>query len=137
MSIVHSEIADVAGRPVSRVITVRGKELAVDATVAEARAVFESSSVQLIPVLDGQAYVGSVTRDDLEGADDAALVTSLELSTPPVTTASTEVSEALPVLDEDGSRRLVVLADDRSTYVGLVCLTRDRARLCIDAECHG
>jgi hypothetical protein len=30
----------------------------------------------------------------------------------------------------------VVLGDDGSTYVGLLCLTRDRERLCIDAECH-
>ena len=35
-----------------------------------------------------------------------------------------------------GGRRLVVVGDDGTTYVGLVCLTSDRAHLCIDAECH-
>ena len=30
----------------------------------------------------------------------------------------------------------VVLGDDGATYVGLLCLHRDRERLCIDAECH-
>ncbi len=40
------------------------------------------------------------------------------------------------MLDDVGGRRLVVLGDDGSTYAGLVCVTRDRSRLCIDAECH-
>jgi hypothetical protein len=31
---------------------------------------------------------------------------------------------------------VVVLGDDGRTYVGLMCLDRDRTRLCIDAECH-
>ena len=29
-----------------------------------------------------------------------------------------------------------MLGDDAASYVGLVCVTRDRSRLCIDAECH-
>ena len=29
-----------------------------------------------------------------------------------------------------------MLGDDGASYVGLVCVTRDRSRLCIDAECH-
>jgi hypothetical protein len=39
-------------------------------------------------------------------------------------------------LGDDAGRRVVVLADDGRTYVGLMCLDRDRTRLCIDAECH-
>ncbi len=53
MGIVHAGIAEVADRPVGSVITVRGKELTVGATVGDARELFGSSSVQLIPVLDG------------------------------------------------------------------------------------
>jgi len=52
-----------ADRPVRSVITVRGKELAADATVGDARTLFASSSVQLIPVLDGTTYLGAVSRD--------------------------------------------------------------------------
>ncbi len=137
MSIVHAEITDLADRPIGSTITVRGKELPVSATVADARALFESSSVQLIPLLDGETYAGAVARDDLEGAADGDPITAHAVSDPPTAVASEPVSEALPLLDTDGGRRLVVLGDDRSTYVGLVCLTRDRARLCIDAECHG
>jgi hypothetical protein len=39
-------------------------------------------------------------------------------------------------LGDDAGRRVVVLGDDGRTYVGLMCLDRDRTRLCIDAECH-
>jgi CBS domain-containing protein len=92
--------------------------------------------VQLIPVLDGETYTGAVTRDDLADAGDGDRISDHAGSRPPVTTASTRLTDALAVLDADGGRRLVVLGDDRTTYVGLVCLHRDRQRLCIDAECH-
>jgi CBS domain-containing protein len=95
VEIAQASIAELAERPLSSVITVRGKELVRGATVAEARAIFASNSVRLIPVLDEGAYVAAATREDLGGA-----------------------------------------GDDGSTYVGLVCLARDRAHLCIDADCH-
>lgn len=132
----HATVGDVADLPVSEVVTVRGKELAADATVAAARALFGSSSVQLVPVLDAGRYAGSVARHDLEGADPGAPVARLAHDGPPTTTASTRVRDALAALGPDDGLRLVVLGDDRATYVGLLCLHRDRERLCIDAECH-
>jgi CBS domain-containing protein len=136
VEIVHAGIADVAERPIGSVITVRGKELARGATVAEARAIFASSSVRLIPVLDGATYVAAASRDDIRDAPDDDPIEVHAHSTPPTARISDRVEDALPALDNDGGRRLVVLGDDGSTYVGLVCLTRDRAHLCIDAECH-
>jgi predicted transcriptional regulator len=136
MSTVDANVSELSGRTAGDVITVRGKELAADATVAAGRALFASGSVQLIPLLDGDAYVGAVTRDDLAGADDAERISAHAGGRPPNTTASTPLGDALAVLNDDGGRRLVVLGDDRKTYVGLICLHRDRVRLCIDAECH-
>ena len=43
---------------------------------------------------------------------------------------------ALALLDADGGRRLIVLGDDGVSYVGVLCLRRDRTHLCVDAECH-
>jgi hypothetical protein len=43
-------------------------------------------------------------------------------------------TEALAALDRDGGKRLVILAGDGVSYVGLVCLRGDRERLCVDAE---
>jgi CBS domain-containing protein len=136
MGTIDASISALADRSAGEVITVRGKELTADATVAAARALFGSGSVQLIPVLDGDAYLGAVTRDDLEGAGDAEPVAGLATTRTPSVTASTPLAEALRGLAEDAGRRVVVLGDDRSTYVGLICLHRDRQRLCIDAECH-
>jgi CBS domain-containing protein len=136
MSTVDANVSELSGRTAGDVITVRGKELAADATVAAARALFASGSVQLIPLLDGDAYAGAVTRDDLAGAGDADRISAHAGGRPPTTTASTPLGDALAVLNDDGGRRLVVLGDDRTTYVGLICLHRDRVRLCIDAECH-
>jgi hypothetical protein len=134
--IVHADLLEMADRPVRSVITVRGKELAADATVGDARTLFASSSVQLIPVLDGTTYLGAVSRDDIDGVGDDQPVTGFAQASPPTATASTPAGEALLALESDGGRRLVVLGDDGASYVGLVCVTRDRARLCIDAECH-
>ena len=136
MGIVHADVFDMADRPVGSVITVRGKELTADAAVGDARGLFESSSVQLIPVLDGTTYLGAVSRDDIGGASDEEPITGFMRSNPPTATASTPARKALLALDGEGGRRLVVLGDDAASYVGLVCVTRDGSRLCIDAECH-
>jgi hypothetical protein len=40
------------------------------------------------------------------------------------------------VLNAAGGDRLVVVADDGRTYVGLVCRRSDGLRLCVDAGCH-
>jgi predicted transcriptional regulator len=130
-------MGEVADRPVSSVVTVRGKELAADATVAAARALFASSSVQVVPVLDGVAYAGAVAREDIEGARDGDPITTFLSDRFPTVPASTRTEDALELLAQTSGRRLVVLGNDRSTYVGLVCVSRDHAGLCIDAECHG
>jgi hypothetical protein len=114
----HATVGDVADLPVAEVVTVRGKELAADATVAAGRALFGSSSVHL------------------EDAPDDEPIAALAHDGPPTTTASTPVRDALAALGPDDGLRLVVLGDDGATYVGLLCLHRDRERLCIDAECH-
>jgi CBS domain-containing protein len=131
MSTVHATVAELGDRTAGDGVTVRGKELAVDATVAAGRALFASNSVQIIPLLDGEAYAGAVTRDDIAAAGDAEPITAYANSRPPTATASTPIAEAVATLNADGGRRLVVLGDDLTTYVGLLCLHRDRTTLCI------
>jgi hypothetical protein len=135
-STVNITLADLLDRTAGEVVTVRGKELPADATVAEGRAIFASGSVRLIPLLEGGAYTGAVGRDDLEGADDAAAIAEHATAQPPIAAASDRVGDVIAGLGDDTGRRVVVLGDDGRTYVGLMCLDRDRARLCIDAECE-
>lgn len=135
MTIVHRTRADLATRPIATAITTRGKELSIDDTVADARRLLAARAICVVPVLDGAAYVGAVDRDAI-GADapPSAAIGPFASHLLPTASASTPASEALAQLDRDGGKRLVVLADDGVSYVGLVCLRGDRDRLCVDAE---
>jgi CBS domain-containing protein len=134
---VPRERTDLAGHPIAGVITARGKELAAGDTVAAARRLFENRSVRVLPVLEGTAYVGAVDRESVGDAPDDAAISSLASDLVPTAVATTPAAEALAALDRHGANRLVVLGDDGTTYVGLVCMRSDRRRLCVDAECHG
>jgi CBS-domain-containing membrane protein len=116
-------------------IAVRGKELQLDDTVSEARQLLTGRAVKVLPVLDGQRYLGAVDRDLLaEAPGDDAPVRSLAEGVLPVVVSTMPARNALDVLDEDGGTRLVVLAEDAATYVGVVCLRGDRKSLCVDAS---
>jgi CBS domain-containing protein len=135
-STVNRPLADLLDRTAGEVVTVRGKELRADATVAEGRAILASGSVRLIPLLDGGAYAGAVGRDDLEGVADDAPIADHATAQPPIAAASDRVGDVVAALDAEAGRRVVVLGDDGRTYVGLMCLDRNRTQLCIDAGCH-
>lgn len=137
MTIVHRTRTDLAARPIGEAITTRGKELAVADTVAAARRLFANESVQVLPVLDGTAYIGAVDRDAIgDDVPATAAVTPFVSALLPTVIATTSTAGALAALDRDGSTRVVVLDADGATFVGLVCLRSDRERLCVDAECH-
>lgn len=136
MTTIHLTVTALADRPVSEAITVRGRELAADATVRDAEALFASSSVKLIPVLDGPMYIGALSRQDIRAACPDEQVAVYASVGHPHVTASTTVADAVAVLGVDGSTRLIVVGDDGSTFVGLLCLRSDREHLCVDAECH-
>lgn len=137
MTIVHRTRTELAARPIAEAITPRGKELAAGDTVAAARGLFTNHSVRVLPVLDGTAYVGAVDRDAI-GAGIPATAAILPFTTDllPTAPAATSTAEALAALDRDGATRLVVLAADGATFVGLVCLRSDRELLCVDAAAH-
>jgi len=134
MTIVHRTRADLAVSPISAALTTRGMELSVDDTVADAQRLFVKHAVRVIPVLDGATYVGTVDRDAIGGAEPSAAIGPLAAALVPTALAATPATEALAALDRHGGKRLVVLAGDGATYVGLVCLRGDRDRLCVDAE---
>ena len=127
---------DLAALPISAATTRRGKELSATDTVADARRLFAHGSVTVLPVLDGTAYLGVVSRDamgdDLHPETPVVAVASHSL---PTALAGTPSAEAFSELDRTGATRLVVLAGD-GAYRGLVCLRSDRERVCVDAECH-
>jgi predicted transcriptional regulator len=137
MAVSHLARRDLGPRTIGEAVTRRGKELRIGDTVATARRLFANESVQVLPVLDGRRYVGAIERETLpEHLSDDAPVEELAAPLLPTAAASTPATDALDALDASGATRLVVLAEDRATYLGIVCLRSDRERLCIDAECH-
>ena len=129
--IVHLTREEVSAFPVGE-ITIGGKVVQADETVAAARHALASSAVKLLPVLDGVRYVGALDGETIEDADDDAPLATLALPLVPVEPESTRAGDALAALDAHGATRLVVVDDD-DRYVGIVCLRGDRERLCIDA----
>ncbi len=136
MSIAHLPAAELADRPLRDAIATRGRELSVDDTVGAARALLASSRVQLIPVLAGREYAGAVGAADLEGAPAEARLGTVASAAHPTASASDAVAAAVARLRASGGLRLVVLDDDGSTFVGMLCLRSDREHLCVDDECR-
>src|SRR5574340_21356 len=130
--LVHAKRTELDDRPIAALV-VTGKELQLRATAGAARRLLTRHPVRAVPVLAGEAYAGALDLETLAGADDADPVEPLVRDFLPVATASTPAHDALRVLDKSGGRRLVVVAEDETTYVGIVCLRGDRESLCVDA----
>lgn len=132
--LLHLDRDELAGYRAAAIV-VRGKELQAGEPVAAARALFTRDPVRVVPVLDGERYLGAVDRDTLACATAADVpVGELAQAIVPVAPADVSAHEALAILDADGGSRLVVLAGDGTTYAGLVCLRGDRRRLCLESD---
>lgn len=114
-------------RTLSDVMLTKPKTLPADVTVADARRALGSSSVKMLLLVDGELFGGAVTAiPDDASPEEPALRYRVEGL--PSATEDTPVSEALALLDERASGRIVVLDGDR--LAGLVCLTADGERFC-------
>ncbi len=124
---------EVIDQPVAA-LAVRDKDLQLDDTAGAARRLLARRAVKVVPVLAGHRYVGAVDRDALARANDDHILQGLARDLLPVATATTPARVALDALDAQGGTRLVVLDEDKTTYVGLVCMRGDRHRLCVDKD---
>ena len=137
MRTVQRSRVELAGCSIADVVVGRGKELAVGATVAATRRLFENARVQVVPVLDGDRYVGAIDRTAVPPEiSDHAPIGPLAQNLLPTCRADTPAQTALDALDASGANRMVVLDTGDEIYVGLVCLRSDRRRLCVDSERH-
>lgn len=131
--ITHLMRDEVADRPVADV-TLPGKTLQGSELVSDARLLLKREAIKSVPVLAGGRYVGVIDRSSLDGVEDGQPVGRLAVGSVPTVTVASTAGAALEMLDAHGSSRLVVLAEDNATYVGLICLRGDRRRLCIDTD---
>jgi CBS domain-containing protein len=127
----HVTLDEAAILTVGEVMISRPKTLPLTATVADARRMFENPSVRTALVVDGGRYAGELTRDDVDGADDAAAVTALASTATGTAAQDDTIAAALERMDAAGTDRLAVVDPD-GTLRGLVCLSRSRGQLCTD-----
>jgi len=130
-AIVHLTPDEVADFPVGEV-TLEGKTLQVGESVDAAKRTLRSSTVKVLPVLDGRRYVGAVDGPTIEDAGGDAQLATLAQALVPLARETTRAGDALATLEAHGGTRLVVVDED-DRYLGIVCLRGDRTRLCIDA----
>lgn len=122
---------DAAPQLVRDVMLAKPKTLSGRATAGEAKAFFDNPKVVSAVVADGERFVGLLERSDLPsllaGSTPIRTFARREVAT---ITPDRPVTEAMEILDSRGLSRLVVLADDGQTLVGLLCLDRKRAGFC-------
>jgi CBS domain-containing protein len=118
---------------VGDVMVRRPKVLQLDATVAEARVLFEKPSVRTIIIAEGEAFAGTVERSDVpEDARGDDPLRPLVRPGGPSVTPETLMTEAQAVLATVAIGRLVVLDADGITLRGMLCLKADGVRFCSD-----
>ncbi len=122
---------EAAPRLVRDVMVTKPKTLSADASVGAARQFFANPKVITALLVDGEAFAGALDREDLP-ADAADTGPAREHAHRDVATISPDRSmqDALAVLDEHRTNRLVVLDDDGVTLAGLLCLDLQRAGFC-------
>lgn len=99
------------------------------ATVADARAAFESPRQKLLVIADGDRYVGAVRRESAEGdAPGDAPITSLE-TTVPTLSPGDPTERIFAIVDAEDLTRIPVVEDGR--LVGLVCFNRGKHSFCV------
>jgi CBS domain-containing protein len=116
-----------AEQTLSDVMLTEPKTLPADVTVSDARKALERASVKMLLLVDGERFSGAVTAIPEDAAPEEPALRYRDGSATRAT-EGTPVSEALALLDERASGRIVVLDGER--LAGLVCLTADGERFC-------
>ena len=125
----HIAVAD-AG-PLTRDVMLADPEtLPATATVAEARALFESPRQKLVVVTSDSHFVGAVSRTSIEGADDAAALDACVDRDVPVLGPEDPTERVYEIVDQTGLTRIPVV-DGAGELVGLVCFNGPRDAFCV------
>ena len=124
---------DAAGQLVRDVMVSRPKTVPVDASVAALREHFTNPRVQTALLADGGRFAGAIGPSELpDDAPPTAPARDYARLDVPTMTPDATMADALALLDRRGDYRLVVLGDDGTTLVGLLCLDRTGASFCTE-----
>lgn len=122
---------ELTDRTVGDVMIPRPKTLPGDASVGDVRRAFEDPSNRTVVLADGQRFVGALNREDVpDAAGDAEAASRYAQSEPVTATPGMPIPAALELLTRAAEPRVVVLADDGATLVGLLCFNRNAQSFC-------
>ena len=112
----------------------RPKTMAADSTVADLRAHFENPRVRTALLADDGRFAGAIAPEELPDSA-AGPEPARAYAAPDVPTVGPDVpmADALALMERRGDHRLVVLADDGETLLGLLCLDKTGTSFCVDA----
>jgi CBS domain-containing protein len=108
----------------------RPKSLASNVKVGELRRLFANPHVLDVLLVDGDAFVGLVDRQDVDGLPDDLPAKPLARSAGVTIGPEATLDEAMARLEADGAWRLVVVDSDGVTLQGLLCLNAKRTGFC-------
>ena len=112
----------------------RPKTMAADSTVADLRAHFENPRVRTALLADDGRFAGAIAPEELpEGAAGAEPARAYAAADVPTVGPDVPMADALALMERRGDHRLVVVADDGETLVGLLCLDKTGTSFCVDA----
>jgi CBS domain-containing protein len=123
-----------AGRTAGDVMVTRPKTLPVEASVADARDLFQNSRVLVALLVDSGRHAGELGRDDIP-ADASGEAPAIAFARTDGERCGPELSvhEALQRLETLASERLAVVGPD-GELLGLLCYSRRDDRFCVEGE---
>jgi hypothetical protein len=112
----------------------RPKTVSREASVGEARILFENPKNRLLLVADDGIYSGHVLREDVPASepDEAPLLPHIRRGCPEIG-PDDNVAAALALASEAFDNRLVVIGE-AGRLEGLLCLNRRDGYLCVDVR---
>ncbi len=123
----------VGHRTVVEVMVTEPKTMPPGVTTGDVRAAFRDDHVHMVLLTDAGALVGTLVREDLREAPDAAPARGLANLAGRTVAPSAPADEVRGLMLAAGARRLAVV-DRQGALLGLLCLKRSRTGFCSDRD---
>ena len=104
------------------------KTLTAEASVAEVRQLLANPKVQMILLVEGQAFKGAVTHIPAEASPRDRAVNYVDADAEFISPAASD-DEAFERAAASPNRRVIVL-DENDNLLGLLCLNQSRTKFC-------
>ena len=110
------------------------KTLPANASVADARRLFDRPNIRTVLLTEGEAFAGAIERDRLPAdAPDSTPAREYVEPEPVTATPGMPMSEAVKLLEAREEPRLVVLGEDGIRLAGLLCVNASATGFCMQA----